>query len=86
MNYLTKPKLYNPGFLYNDENSRIKQGLMPQDMSSNCYNGMSMKKEKKLLKNPYYNNPMFPIRSIYVNYENPQIPNDSYCLLNIRAP
>ena len=32
-NYLTKPKLYNTGFLFNDTDSRIKQGLMPQDLS-----------------------------------------------------
>ena len=82
-NYLTKPKLYNTGFLFNDTDSRIKQGLMPQDLSSNCFYGIN---EKKLLINPYYNNPLFPIRGIYVNYEDKQIPNNSPCLLNIRSP
>jgi hypothetical protein len=38
MNYLTKPKLYNTGYLLNDTNSRLKQGLMPQDLSSTCFN------------------------------------------------
>ena len=38
-NYLTKPKLYNTGFLLNDKNSRIIQGLLPQGLSNNCFVG-----------------------------------------------
>ena len=83
MNYLTKPKLYNPGFLLNDEVSRNKQGLMPQYISNDCFSCMN---EKKLLMNPYYNNSYFPLRGIYVNYEDKQIPNNSPYLRNISAP
>ena len=37
MNYITAPKLYNTGYLSDDSYSRVKQGLMPQILSSDCY-------------------------------------------------
>lgn len=38
MNYLKKSNLYNTGYLLDDSNSRLKQGLMSQDLSSDCFN------------------------------------------------
>jgi hypothetical protein len=38
MSYFNKPKLYNTGYLLDDTNSRLKQGLMSQDLSSDCFN------------------------------------------------
>ena len=38
MNYLTKPILYNTGYLLSDNDLRLKQALMPQDLSSDCFN------------------------------------------------
>lgn len=83
MSYFNKPKLYNTGFLLNDKVSRFKQGLMPQDLSNNCFVGIN---ETNLLKNPYYNNKMFPIRGLYANYEGPNIPDNATCLRNIQSP
>ena len=37
MSYLTKPKLYDTGFLQNYSKLRMKQGLFPQELSSDCY-------------------------------------------------
>lgn len=84
--YLTKPKLYNTGFLLNDKISRIKQGLLPQTMSNNCYvTSTGIINDTNLLKNPYYNNQFFPIRMPYVEYGTP-IPDNSLCLRNIASP
>ena len=85
-NYLNRPKLYDTGFLLNDRISRIKQGLLPQTMSNNCYvTPTGIINETNLLKNPYYNNPFFPIRMPYVQYGEP-IPDNSLCLRNIQSP
>lgn len=37
MSYINAPKLYNTGFIQNYSNLRLKQGLFPQELSSNCY-------------------------------------------------
>jgi len=98
-NYLTKPVLYNTGFLLNDKELRIKQGLLPQGLSNNCYVDVNTNKpanasqsmsydieENNLLKNPYYNNILFPIKQPYVNYGTPSVPYNCPCLRNMRAP
>jgi hypothetical protein len=38
MNTYTKPKLYETGYLLDDKNLRLKQGLMPQNLASVCFN------------------------------------------------
>jgi hypothetical protein len=81
--YLNKPKLYNTGFLVNDNESRKKQGLMSQDISNNWSVNIN---EKNLLTNPYYNNKFFPLRGIYVDYQLPIIKNTCSCVRNIQAP
>ena len=81
MNYLTKPKLYNLGFLLNDKESRIKQGLMPQTISSDCFQDIN---EKKLRLNPYFNNPLFPIRGLYVDYNVEPKSSNAYYFKNIK--
>ena len=37
MSYINAPKLYNTGFIQNYSNLRLKQGLFPQELSSDCY-------------------------------------------------
>jgi len=37
MNYIKKPSLYNTGYVLKDDISRMKQGLMPQNLSSVCF-------------------------------------------------
>lgn len=81
--YLPVPKLYNPGFLLNDTISRQKQGLMSQEISNNWPTNIN---KQNLLKNPYYNNELFPIRGIYVNYDLPEIQNSCSCVRNMQAP
>lgn len=61
MSKINKPKLYNTGFLRDDSLSRMKQGLLPQDISSLCY---IFRNPKPLEKNPYFNNVMFPIKGL----------------------
>ena len=95
-NYLTKPILYNTGFLLDEKELRIKQGLLPQGLSNNCYVNVnqpinseyyvSNSISQNLLKNPYYNNVLFPIKQPFVNYGIPTIPYDCPCLRNMRAP
>ena len=36
-NYIKKPSLYNTGYDLNDDISRMKQGLMSQNLSSVCF-------------------------------------------------
>ena len=95
-NYLTKPILYNTGFLLDDKELRIKQGLLPQGLSNNCYVNINQPikneyisrniEDNNLLKNPYYNNVLFPIKQPFVNYGIPPIPYNCPCLRNMRAP
>ena len=96
-NYLTKPVLYNTGFLLDEKELRIKQGLLPQGLSNNCYVNVNKPvnndyyishsiNENNLLKNPYYNNILFPIKQPFVNYGTPSIPNECPCLRNIKSP
>lgn len=96
-NYLTKPVLYNTGFLLDDKELRIKQGLLPQGLSNNCYVNVNKPvnndyyisrsiNDENLLKNPYYNNILFPIKQPFVNYGTPNIPNECPCLRNIKSP
>ena len=37
MNYTKKPSLYNTGYVLNDDVSRMKQGLMSQNLASVCF-------------------------------------------------
>jgi hypothetical protein len=96
-NYLTKPKLYNTGFLLDDRDSRIIQGLMPQGLSNNCFVGINKDNNNyyynnynisrsNLDTNPYYNNSKFPIKQPFVNYGIQSIPDDCLCLSNIMSP
>lgn len=80
------PKLYNTGFLLNDKNSRIKQGLFPQTIANDCFVDMNNNVKQNLLKNPYYNNTVYPLKMPFVTYgtEN-SVPNNCDCLQNIRA-
>jgi len=38
MVYITQTKIYNTGYIRNDDDSRKKQGLMFQNLSSDCFN------------------------------------------------
>ena len=85
MNYLTKPRLYDTGFLKNDKVSRIKQGLLPQTLSNNCYvTKTGFINDTKLVENPYYNNVFFPIRMPFAEYETQPIPDNAICARNLR--
>ena len=94
-NYINKPKLYNTGFLQDDKVSRIKQNLLPQELSNNCYVGIQKRvnnnfydnyniTETNLLNNPYYNNRLFPVRQPGPNYGSYNFSKE--CLNNIKAP
>ena len=74
---------YKLGYLQDDSVSRAKQGLPPQGLASLCY---IYAKPDKLEQNPYFNNVMFPLRGLYVDYGIPSIPDDCPCLVNLRSP
>ena len=53
MNYIIAPKLYNTGYLLNETNLRLKQGLMPQTLSSDCFNTVPNFSKNIYCKNCY---------------------------------
>ena len=58
MNYIIAPKLYNTGYLLDDTESRLKQGLMPQDLASDCFNSVPNFSKNIYCKNCYtFDNP-----------------------------
>jgi hypothetical protein len=61
MEYITAPKLYNTGFLLDDDVSRVKQGLFTQDLSSDCFVTMPYQyRYKNIFKNTVgYNNNLY---------------------------
>ena len=78
-NYLKKPRLYQTGFLVDDRKLRYKQDLLPQNLSNNSFIGIDRPVnndyyrgfnivEGELLKNPYYNNRLFPILEPNADY------------------
>lgn len=78
-NYIKKSILYKTGFISDDRKLRLKQDLLPQNLSNNAFVGIDKDinndyyrsfniVEKELLKNPYYNNRLFPIIEPNVNY------------------
>lgn len=77
------PRLHKLGFLQDDSISRQRQGLMPQGLSSYCY---MYADETQLMGNPYFNNVMFPIRGLFVNYGTQPPPSDCPSLSNLHSP
>jgi len=58
MSYINAPKLYNTGFIQNYSNLRLKQGLFPQELSSDCYISIPNFNKDIYCKNCYgYDNP-----------------------------
>ncbi len=80
--YLIKPKLYNTGFLLNDNIMRYKQDLPNQVISNITITALN---DRKILANPYFNNIFFPIRGLNVNYNLSKIPDSCGCLQNIQS-
>ena len=67
MSYINKPKLYDTGFLHNSSNIRLKQGLFPQELSSDCFIPMPNFNNSIYSKNSYgYDNPQNKYNAIYL--------------------
>jgi len=87
-NYLSKPLLYNTGFLpSNSTYIRMKQGLAPQDLASNCYQPKTTLYRVPLQHNQVCNtNNLYPINLPVINYGMKPIPNNSPSLWYIQSP
>ena len=73
MSYLNKPKLYDIGFLKNDYCLRLKQGLFPQELSSNCFISVPNFSNSIYSKNSYgYNNPQNKYNAFYLAQQSTQ--------------
>ncbi len=80
---IAAPRLHKLGFQSDDSESRVKQGLLPQGLASLCY---IYADEEKLKVNPYFNNVVFPIRGLYVDYGMTEIPSNCPSLSNFHVP
>ena len=91
-NYINKPKLYNPGFLLDDKNSRYVQGLLPQDLTNDCFIGLDKtipknrsinKKQYSLTRSQFLNNDFYGNYSINKTnmLANPYFNNEKFPLL-----
>jgi hypothetical protein len=71
-NYINKPKLYNTGFISVDKNSRYVQGLLPQELTNDCFIGLNktipknrnLNKQHSLTNTPFLNNDFYGNYSI----------------------
>ena len=67
MSYLNKPKLYDTGFLQNYSDLRAKQGLFPQELSSDCFISVPNFNKSIYCKNCYgYGNPQNKYNALYL--------------------
>jgi len=86
-NYTISPRLYNLGYIpSNAPEIRIKQGLLPQNISNDC------------LYSPYQNLKMgspylecnsanlYPTKVVHMSYGIPSVPNTCPCTDYIKAP
>ena len=89
-NYLIAPKLYNIGFITpNSATLRIKQGLIPQDISNACAYTSPLKimNVGQLNKNGVsLQTGLYPAKQVQMSYNLPEIPDNCPCLDYIRAP
>jgi len=73
MSYLNKPKLYNTGFLQNYSDLRVKQGLFPQELSSDCFISVPNFNKSIYCKNCYgYDNPQNKYNALYLAQQSTQ--------------
>lgn len=85
-NYLTPQKMFNVGFLPADSgNVRIKQGLMPQEISNDCVYTVEQYGYGNLPKECNNKN-MYPAKQAQMSYDLPKIPDNCPCLRYIKAP
>lgn len=54
MNYIKSPMLYNTGVLSDSTSFRIKQGLLPQNISNNCLQNPNKKDCNRCSLYPFY--------------------------------
>lgn len=90
-NYINKPKLYNTGFISVDKNSRYVQGLLPQELTNDCFIGLNktIPKNRNLNKQHSLTNTPFLNNDFYGNYSinkanmiaNPYYNNEKFPLL-----
>ena len=95
-NYITLPKLTNTGFLPNSliTTTRIKQDLMPQNISNDCtYLTKSIASSMKLPipgvdigVAPVTNNNLYPLDSVHWSYGGSEIPNNCPCVKYLAPP
>jgi hypothetical protein len=74
--YLKKPSLFKTGFLPNDSDIRLKQGLIPQNNSNLCYCNNSVCNNKVLYP--------FPATQWYYDKKG-HIPKDCDCAKYVKA-
>lgn len=73
MSYLNKPKLYDTGFLQNYSDLRVKQGLFPQELSSDCFICVPNFNNSIYCKNCYgYDNPQNKYNALYLAQQSTQ--------------
>jgi hypothetical protein len=85
-NYLTPQKMFNVGFLPpNSANVRIKQGLMPQEISNDCLYTHESYSYGYLPKECNIKN-MQPAKQVQMSYDLPKISDDCPCARYVRAP
>jgi hypothetical protein len=73
MSYFNKPKLYDTGFLQNYSDLRVKQGLFPQELSSDCFISVPNFNKSIYCKNCYgYDNPQNKYNALYLAQQSTQ--------------
>lgn len=78
--------MFNTGFLPADSgNIRIKQGLMPQEISNDCLNTVEPYSYGNLPKECSIKN-MQPAKQVQMSYDLPKISDDCPCVRYLRAP
>ena len=83
---MTPQKMFNVGFLpSNLANVRIKQGLMPQEISNDCLHTVEPYSYGYLPKECNIKN-MQPAKQVQMSYDLPKISDDCPCARYVRAP
>jgi hypothetical protein len=89
-NYLVASKLYNTGFIPPSATQlRIKQGLIPQDISNACAYTLPPKSAYAGQTHPQRvpnQTGLYPAKQVQMTYDLPSIPDNCPCLDYIQAP
>ena len=90
-NYITSSTLFNTGFLPDTSVSRIKQGLLPQNVANLC---QPMEPSSQLKNSSFMtkmggdcnNNNLYPFPATQYSYGPGSIPDDCACARFLKAP